>query len=358
MSKQETAGLLADERFINYCFGRNANDIAYWEGYLRAHPDEKEHFEELKAIVLLTSRSVKNKEVQSQLQKLKQGIHYRESITMDPVRSKYNTHVWKVAAMISGILLTGMLTWFYFSAKQGSRVETVSLKFATEKAERKSFVLPDGSKVVLNAESHISLSDHFNEKDRVVELSGEAFFDVTHDTSRPFVVKTNNMDVQVLGTAFNVKAYDGDETSETSLIRGSVELSLKKEHKKVTLSPNEKYLLRTSDSKTNNQTAASSPLSIVASGLLPVRVSQKDTAIVEVSWTENKLVFVDEPFEALVKQLGRWYGVNIEIVDPALKNISFTASFRNEGIEDVLATLQFIKAFNYERKNNTIMIYK
>lgn len=358
MSEQDAAGLLADESFINYCFGRNANDMAYWEEYLSVHPHEKEHLEELKAIVLLTSRSAKNAEMQSQLEKLKQSIDYQERITIDAVRPKYIARVSKVAAVIGGILLTGILTWYYFSGTKNTQAVIASTKFATQKAERKSFVLPDGSKVVLNAESHISLSDHFNENDRVVELSGEAFFDVAHDASRPFVVKTNNMDVKVLGTAFNVKAYESDETSETSLIRGSVELSLKKENKKITLSPNEKYLLRTATSETNNQTEALTPLPAIASGLLPVRVSKKDTAIVEVSWAENKLVFVDEPFEELVKQLGRWYGINIEIADPSLKSIPYTASFRNEGIEDVLAALQFTKAFTFERKNDTIMIYR
>lgn len=356
MSEQEAAGLLADESFINYCFGRNSNDIAHWEAFLSTHPHEKERIEELKAIVLLTCRSVKNAEMEEQLDRLKQQIDYRETVTA--TRFKQNSsRAWTIAATLSGILLAGMLTLYYFSGTDKASAPAPS-DYATHKAERKSFVLPDGSKVTLNAESTISLSDQFNKSDRTVELNGEAFFDVVHDATRPFVVKTNTMDVKVLGTAFNVKAYKGDATSETSLIRGSVELSLKNENRKITLSPNEKYLLKkpaVANTPTTSQPVA--PAEIV-SGLLPVRVSKKDTAIVEVSWAENKLVFVDEPFEELAKQLSRWYGINIQITDPSLKNIQYTASFRNEDIEDVLEALQFTRPFTFERKNDNIMIYQ
>ncbi|MGN6440218.1 MAG: FecR family protein [Agriterribacter sp.] len=356
MSEQEAARLLADESFINYCLGRNANDTAHWEAFLSTHPHEKENIEELKAIVLLTSRSVNHREMQAQLERLKQQIDYRETVPVSRIKPNRSGLLWKVAATVSGILLAGMLTLYYFSGSGNTPAPAVA-DYATHKAERKSFFLPDGSKVTLNAESTISLSDQFNKSNRVVELSGEAFFDVVHDASKPFVVKTSTMDVRVLGTAFNVKAYKGDATSETSLIRGSVELSLKNENRKIKLSPNEKYLLRKPAAETTPHAAIQLATPLAASGLLPVRVSKKDTAIVEVSWTENKLVFVDEPFEELAKQLSRWYGVNIEITDPSLKNIQYTASFRNEDIEDVLAALQFTKAFTFERKNDNIMIY-
>ncbi|MBX2924982.1 MAG: DUF4974 domain-containing protein [Chitinophagaceae bacterium] len=359
MLEQEAAGLLADESFINYCLARNATDIARWEVYLNEHPHQKEHIEELKAIVLLTSRSVKDVEMHTQLEKLKERISYHdENRQASPVK-KPVTVWWKAAAVFAGIFLAGILIRYYFSGSFNPAV-TKAVSFTTQKTERKSFVLPDGSKVILNAESRILLADHFNEKDRMVELSGEAFFDVAHDASRPFVVKTDKMDVKVLGTAFNVRAYDGDEISETSLIRGSIELSLKEENRKITLRPNEKYLLRAGNNapEVKKPVEESALLQTTASGLLPVRVSKEDTAIVEVSWTEDKLVFVDESFEQLAKQLSRWYGMSIEIVDPELKHVLYTASFRNEKVEDVLAALQFTKAFNFEIKNNTIMIYK
>ncbi len=358
MLEREAAGFLADESFINYCLGRNDADIAQWESYLNEHPHEKEYIDELKAIVLLTSRSARDVEMQAQLEKLKEQISYHDENREIVLVKKPKTGWWKVAAVFAGILLIGISVRYYFSGSFRS-ITTKAISFATQKTERKSFMLPDGSKVILNAESRIFLADHFNEKDRVVELSGEAFFDVAHDASRPFVVRTNKMDVKVLGTAFNIKAYDGDGTSEAALIRGSVELSLKEENRTVTLRPNEKYLLRTpATPEIKKQPYESAASSTTASGVLPVRISKEDTAIVEVSWTENKLVFVDEPFDELAKQLSRWYGVAIEIADPELKDVLYTASFRNERMEDVLAALQFTRTFNFEQKNDTIMIYK
>lgn len=357
MSEQEAAGLLADESFINYCLGHRQDDVAYWDEYLRQHPHERKTIEELKNIVLLSTTSVKELEMSAQLEKLKQRITYREAIDMIRFEPKKRFSKWLMAAAVTGLLLTGFLSIYFFSYREQPVVTAVA-NYVTQKAERKTFMLPDGSKVVLNAESEILLDKNFNQQNRVLELTGEAYFDVVHNKALPFVVKTSRMDVKVLGTAFNVKAYKGDATSETSLIRGSVELSLKNENRKITLSPNEKYLLRTPASETTTLPQQKNSGVSTLSGLLPVRVSKKDSAIAEVSWAENKLVFVDERFEDIAQQLSRWYGITIEIADPSLKDILYTASFRNEGLEDVLSALQFTKAFTFQRKNETVMIYR
>lgn len=357
MSEREAAGLLADESFINYCLGHRPDDIAYWEEYLRQRPHEKETIEELKAIVLLTTSSVKEVEMNAQLEKLKQRITDRDAIEMIQVAPKKRFSNWMIAAAVAGLLFTGFASTYFFLYRKQAATSAVANYF-TKKAERKTFVLPDGSTVILNADSEILLDKNFNAQNRTLELIGEAYFDVVHNKALPFIVKTSRMDVKVLGTAFNVKAYKGDVSSETALIRGSIELSLKNENRKVTLSPNEKYLLRTSTPEATASSQIQNTPSSTTSGLLPVRVSKKDSVIAEVSWAENKLVFVDERFEDLVKQLSRWYGLTIEIADPSLKEILYTASFRNEGIEDVLSALQFTKTFTFERKNETIMIYR
>src|SRR5690606_22571909 len=93
--------------------------------------------------------------------------------------------------------------------------------------ERKSIQLPDGTKVMLNAGSTIHIAADFNATSRQLTLVGEAFFDVVHNAEKPFIIHTGAMDIKVLGTVFNVRAYPGDKTSETSLLKGSVEVTLK-----------------------------------------------------------------------------------------------------------------------------------
>ena len=81
-----------------------------------------------------------------------------------------------------------------------------------------------------------------------------------------------------------------------------------------------------------------------------------DTSIVEVSWTENKLAFMDEPFGDILKKLERWYGIHITVTDPSLMDNLYTGSFRNESIDDVLSALQFSKSFTYKKQGNDIII--
>lgn len=352
--------LLADESFINYCLGLNEADITLWSNIILSHPEEAARLDELRTLVLLTRRGIHSLELKNQIAELGRRIDQSEEqsiITNEAVPVKRSGRWRLIAGAASVIFLLGLAV-FYFSQKN-THPNSTPLLYTTQLAEKKSFVLPDGSKVILNAGSKISVDQNFGQEDRRLQLDGEAFFDVAHNAAKPFIVQTSRMDVKVLGTAFNVRDYAVDESSETSLIRGSVELSLKNENKKITLSPNEKYILRENVVEAGNTAnAVSSTVSEPASGLMPVRVNKEDTAIVEVSWTEDKLVFVDKPFEELAKQLERWYGVKIEITNPSLKNTLFTASFRNEGLEDVLEALRFTKSFNFERKDNTIMIYK
>lgn len=352
--------ILADESFINYCLALNNADSKKWTDLIFTHPEEAGRLDELRTIVLLTRRGIQNIELKNQIAELGRRIDLSANEAFianeTPLKSRFKWSL-MVGSIASAIFLIGIAV-FYLT--QNNVHPTASpLVYSTQFAEKKSFTLPDGSKVILNAGSKISLDKAYGQNERRLQLDGEAFFDVAHDVSRPFIVQTSRMDIKVLGTAFNVKDYAVDESSETSLIRGSVELSLKKENRKIKLSPNEKYIVRETPIVHNNN--ADSTMQVTAepvSGLMQVRVNKEDTAVVEVLWTEDKLAFVDKPFEELAKQLERWYGVKIEIADSSLRNILFTASFRNEALEDVLEALRFTKFFQFERKDNVIMIHK
>ena len=93
-------------------------------------------------------------------------------------------------------------------------------------------------------------------------------------------------------------------------------------------------------------------------GVQPVNIEKTYNSVAEISWTNNTLVFIDEPFEEVVKKLGRWYGVPIELADPSLEGYSFTATFRNESIHDVLLGLQFSRHFEFIEENGKITIKK
>jgi len=358
MLHQNDEELLADESFINYCLGLNEADILKWEKSLRENPSESSRIEELRALVMLTSRGVQNIELKNQIAELGRRIDIAEeavAITGSASRGRFITRTLAVAAACL-VLIVGAAI-FYFAGTTGVAPVAYPLSYATKPAEKKSFVLPDGSKVILNADSKLSVDAGFGEKERRIHLDGEAFFDVAHNASKPFIVQTSRMDVKVLGTAFNVKAYTTDDLFETSLIRGSIELSLKKEHKTVMLRPHEKYVLRETRPEAA-KAVENHPVSsrAGAQGLVPVKISKMDTSIVEVSWTENKIAFMDEPLGDVLKKLERWYGIHITVTDPLLMDNLYTGSFRNESIEDVLSALQFSKPFTYKKQGDDIII--
>ncbi len=230
------------------------------------------------------------------------------------------------------------------------RVEIIA-----KKGIRKEFKLPDGTSVVLNSGSTISYDPEMNSREsREVSLVGEAFFKVAHNAARPFRVKSPKVVIKVLGTEFNLKDYPGEKESETTLMKGSVELTVNDRiNQKFVLKPSEKIVLLE-----NTKKGGSSKASFVATieNVSPVNVGE-NKYIEEISWTENKFVFQNESFEELLPKLERWYNVRIILQNPDIRSYRFTGVFINENIIQALEAMQLIKSFNYKLAENEIKIY-
>ncbi len=228
------------------------------------------------------------------------------------------------------------------------------------KGVRKLLTLPDGTKVWLNADSRLSYDPSMTEANqRLVTLTGEAFFDVAHDKLHPFIINANKVTVKVLGTAFNVKAYPGDAKCETTLIRGSVELTINDGSKqKFILKPSEKIALIDGEDENYTKENDHSPKgkTLLIEHITPVKLEDGEY-IPETSWTENRLVFENETLKEIALKLERWYNVKISIENPEATNYHFTGPFTNETIEQVLSAMQLIKPFKFKINNNDITIH-
>ena len=222
--------------------------------------------------------------------------------------------------------------------------------------------LPDGSQVWVNSGSHLTYEGNFKGNTREVQLDGEAYFDVAKDASRPFIVHTSGIDIKVLGTAFNVKAYKTEPTIEATLIHGSIEVINKSDpgSAKIMLKPHEKlvynkYVIKDiKDQKADIKPVANS-FSII---IKPLRKNIADNDIVETAWVYNKLIFEDERFADLALKMERWYNVKISIEYEKLKNYKISGSFVNETAEEALKALQLLVPFSYSIKNNIVKIIK
>lgn len=230
----------------------------------------------------------------------------------------------------------------------------------TPKAAKSAFTLPDGTRVVMNADSRLEFPAVFKGTTREVFLKGEAYFDVRHDEAVPFIIHTSKMNIKVLGTEFNVRSYPEDSVSETTLIRGLIEVTLNgRPSDKIILRPKEK--LTVSNESAQNTITSAKASQIPADTRLVISklhyVSPADSAIVETSWLDNKLVFQNKSFSELSVDLERRYGVTIEFSNAQVKTFRFTGIFEKENIDQVLNALSLTEKFNYKKEKNRIIIY-
>ncbi len=293
-----------------------------------------------------------------------EGEHY---INKEPGTSKSFYKRNRVLAVCSLAVIV-VITAVYFIGSNGATEElaetSVKNQVSTKNGSKTSLVLPDGTKVWLNADSRLDYDKSYGNTIREVSLVGEAYFDVVKNPARPFVIHTNKMDIKVLGTAFNVKCYPGEKTTETSLIRGSIEVTLKDRQEKIMLKPNEKLVLNNDDIAAGNKKSAEPAVAqnntdekpIISVGhltFLPV-----DSTVVETAWVQNRLVFSSESFEEVALQMERWYNVKIEFADEPLKKERLTGNFEKETVIEAFNALQLTTPFSYSTKGDKIILKK
>lgn len=230
-----------------------------------------------------------------------------------------------------------------------------NIEIVAGRGVRKEVKLPDGTLVSLNSESQLSYDpDMLNNEIRNVKLTGEALFNVAPDESRPFIVTTSKIAVKVLGTEFNIREYPGESRSETTLLTGSIELTINdRSDQKFLLKPSEKFALV----KKGSEPATSDNNSVlIIETISPVKLGDKEY-IKEISWAENMLVFENETFEDLIPKLERWYNVKIDLNDSKIKSFRFTGIFIHENVVEALEAMKLIKPFNYKLNENEVKIY-
>ena len=262
------------------------------------------------------------------------------------------------------ILTTGAV--YLFTQKKDNKLpaeEGIS-SIVTKNGNRSKVVLPDGSQVWLNAGSNLDYNNStFNKELREVSLNGEAYFEVTKNPEKPFIIHTKKMDIKVLGTVFNVRSYSDDKIAEAALIKGSIEVTLKdRKDQKIILKPNEKIIVANDEPK-----AEKKQTKIIEAKIDLVRIPQivvKElkpnptyNIIGEIAWTQNKLYFEDETLEDIVLRMERWFGKTVTIANESLKTVHYTGTFENETMEEVLSYLKLSKSFNFRIGNDNVVIY-
>jgi transmembrane sensor len=222
-----------------------------------------------------------------------------------------------------------------------SEAALASVKWKTvenPKGKKSKITLPDGSQVNLNYESSLKFPEAFQGKVRKVELIGEAFFDVQHNDTMPFIVVTGELETLVLGTTFNIRSkVDGQET-DISLVTGKVKVNHTgrlEGTKSYDLSPGEQLRVHRLTGSAEKR-----PFDI-----------QRVTA-----WKDGVIFFEDAGFGTFVGQLEKWYGVNFQIHGTAPQHWKINGSYQNETLEDILSGLSFVYGLEYKIQGNNVIL--
>jgi ferric-dicitrate binding protein FerR (iron transport regulator) len=257
-----------------------------------------------------------------------------------PIKGMSVRWLYSAAAMVAGLIILG---GFLYKMNVVPIFSGDISEITTSKGEKKEIILPDGTKVWLNADSKIIYKNKFGSDLRKVKLFGEAYFDVVKNPKWPFLVETSQLTIKVLGTKFNVKAYQDDKTIETTLESGLISLQqggkLFRSGNSILVKPQQKATFSKKEHR-----------------LLLENVDSKRFT----SWKEGRLVFDNEEIHEAIKKLERWYGLKISMMNEC-RNDRITLTITDEGIEDAIKLLQYTTASGFKVENlNTRekLIYK
>ena len=253
------------------------------------------------------------------------------------MRNRRNYFIREFLKIASVIVITVSVTAVLFSIGKDNGGMYLAMQTITVPAgQRVNLDLPDGSNVWLNAGTTMKYPVSFMKGKREVILDGEAYFEVAHNEKSPFVVRTHAMDVEVLGTKFNVEAYSAGRTFEASLMQGKVRVKSPANGKlAVVLLPQYKTTLK--DGK------------LVVSKIDDYNVYR---------WKEGLYCFKNKPFARIMEDLERYYDLKIQLDKKSIEGVALTGKFRiSDGLDYALRVLQKDVAFTYRRDKDNDVIY-
>lgn len=256
------------------------------------------------------------------------NVHKKTELSSDHSQRGFLFYWQRIAAIMLFPLIIGGIIYFIQSKNTLSNI-VVWQTITTPPGVKSQAQLPDGTRVWLNSGTSLNFPLSFSEGTRNVKLLGEAFFDVAKDEKRPFIVGLGKINIEVVGTKFNVINYEKEEETEIVLASGKVKLFENQENRSQLISemkPGQQAIYL----KTGNT------------------ISLKDVDTREfTSWIDGKLIFRDDPIGKVVSKLNRWFNVQIEIADPNMGSYIYTATFQDETIVQILNLIKRTSPVDY-----------
>jgi ferric-dicitrate binding protein FerR (iron transport regulator) len=300
------------ESLLIRCCEEKASDdeIQYVLNWMKESPENVRIAKDVQMLYLAadTSNVMKKVDIEKALSQVQQRIHPRHRLTW-----------WQWSQRIAVILVLPLIALLAIQYLRIKEVPIQMLEARTNPSMTTSIILPDSTVVYLNSESSLRYPSSFDGADvRNVTLSGEGFFKVKNENGRHFIVNTGRgTSVEVLGTSFNVEAYQKNTNISTTLIEGKVyfNYSIDGINKCILMNPKEKVVFNTSNGNINKFSTE---------------------GVSEISWKENKIIFDNTPFSDVIRMLEKRYYVSFIIQNKQFLNGAFTGTFTNQRLDRIL----------------------
>ncbi|MCY1718861.1 FecR family protein [Prolixibacteraceae bacterium Z1-6] len=333
---------LADEQFLLEWLKNNPNTITDFNDFRRIWNMSK------------MAGTLKDDAIELEWMQLRDRIN-----TSDVKETVVSHNIWYWLPRIAAVFLLGAMVAFtsMYLFNMSENNELTFHEINTPPGAKSKITLPDGTIIWLNAGSNVKYSNEFGKKQREIQLTGEAYFEVFHNPSKVFLVRTSELNIKAYGTAFNVKSYPEEGTIETTLIEGSIGVTRRsfenKKNDEVLLEPNQRvvYYRKSNKVETINQLATPNlPKTTPAK-----REEQKLTYLISkgidtkefTSWKDGTLFITSESLKDLAVILERKYDVKIHFDSEELKDLKFTGSLENETVEQVIDAIGIAAQIDY-----------
>ena len=303
---------------------------SFLNGWLSEKADNQTGLQKIEALW-----HAKTNEIKPAPQLFKQKLMFRlDSNVMRSAKRNTNLLLWRVAAILTFTLWIGTVAYLFIPSEQ---LEGGLSMIMTEKGRRTKAVLPDGTTVWLNSESKIVYNPYQWSQKRQIEIYGEVFFEVKHNTKLPFEVDAHGVNIRVLGTSFNVRSYAREKEIETTLVEGEIEIKVPALSTKTILHAGERFVYDKSENKTT---------------------LEHIDPLLSAGWKDGILAFKNASFEELTSRIAEYYQVNIVCDFDEFKSIHYSGTFENLMIAQVLEIVNMTLPITYKIENNQISIQR
>lgn len=335
--------------------------------WLDKESSNKEEFAKAKKIFIETTNSYSNAKEQGRIAylNLEKRIGVDKSIKAQTSYNNSINFVVRYAALF--LILLGLTVTAYILGKSNNNIFSKEDFYVVDVpyGGKSSITLPDGSTIHLNAGSKLKYNKNLGINTREIYLEGEGLFEVEKD-KRPMIVHTSHIDIEVLGTVFNVKSYIDEDNIEATLLKGSIKVETLEEKLDVPiyLKPNEKLVYNKTDSEiainknlidSSDKHKENDPLQ---KDLLKkkYKITSNVDVYTSVAWKDGKYIFTGETLEQLATILTRKFDITFSFENEEMKNITYSGTLRDYPIEQVLEALSLTSPVIYQIKEKNVYL--